>query len=316
MAFRHCFRSLGSVVNNNSQSIRTCILSPEIFSVSSSSSLPSSSSAMKNISSQHLARRSMVTLSVDEASGIGTLAMSSPPVNSISLEFMEAFVTTLESATTNPACKGLLLTSAVPRIFSAGLDITTMYKPDEEKARRFWHTFQRMWMDLYLCRLPTVAAMTGAAPAGGTILACSCDYRVWGDDERLRMGLNETLLGIVAPWWTIKMFTATVGQRESERALALGHLYSPAEALKVGLIDEAVAGDKVLEVAEAQLKKWMAIDAGARFATKKLLRQPLVDELLAFDREKDIDAFLNCICEPHTQKVMGAYLAQLQKKKR
>ena len=61
------------------------------------------------------------------------------------------------------------------------------------------------------------------------------------------------------------MFTATVGQRESERALALGHLYSPAEALKVGLIDEAVAGDKVLEVAEAQLKKWMIIDAGARF---------------------------------------------------
>jgi len=258
----------------------------------------------------------MVTLSVDEASGIGTLAMSSPPVNSISLEFMEAFVATLESATTNPACKGLLLTSAVPRIFSAGLDITTMYKPDEEKARRFWHTFQRMWMDLYLCRLPTVAAMTGAAPAGGTILACSCDYRVWGDDERLRMGLNETLLGIVAPWWTIKMFTATVGQREAERALALGHLYSPSEALKVGLIDEAVAGDKVLEVAEAQLKKWMAIDANARFNTKKFLRQPLVDELLNLDREKDIDLFINGISEPHTQKVMGAYLAQLQSKKK
>jgi len=260
-------------------------------------------------------RRSMVSVAVDETSGIGTMTMTSPPVNSITLEFMEAFISTLDEAVKNPACKGLILTSGVPRVFSGGLDILTMYNPDVEKARLFWYTFQRLWMDLYLSPIPTVAALNGAAPAGGTILACSCDYRVMDNNPKLRMGLNETLLGIVAPWWTVKMFVATVGQREAERALALGRLYSPAEALAVGLVDEAVESSAVAATAEAELKKWMGINAGARFATKKLLRTALVDELLSFDREKDIDMFIDVITAPKTQKVMGAYLAQLQGQK-
>merc|ERR1712243_480935 len=142
--------------------------------------------------------------------------MTSPPVNSITLEFMEAFISTLDEAVKNPACKGLILTSGVPRVFSGGLDILTMYNPDVEKARLFWYTFQRLWMDLYLSPIPTVAA-----------------------------------------WWTVKMFVATVGQREAERALALGRLYSPAEALAVGLVDEAVESSAVAATAEAELKKWM-----------------------------------------------------------
>lgn len=280
---------------------------------------PSLLSASTNISVHRnfpALKKSFVTLSLDDASGIGTVTMTSPPVNSITLEFMESFVTTLDEANKNPACKGLILTSGVPRVYSGGLDILTMYEPVEEKARLFWYTFQRLWMDLYLSRLPVVAAINGAAPAGGTILACACDYRVMDANEKLRMGLNETLLGIVAPWWVIKMFVATVGQREAERALALGKLYSPSEALGVGLIDEAVAGSDVIATAEAELKKWMAIDANARFETKKWLRESLVNELEEFDRNKDIDLFLGVITQTHTQKVMGHYLAQLQAKKK
>jgi len=256
----------------------------------------------------------MITLSVDDSSGIGTMTMGSPPVNSITLDFMESFITTLDEATKNPACKGLILTSGVPRVFSGGLDILTMYNPEIDKARLFWYTFQRLWMDLYLSPIPTVAALNGAAPAGGTILACACDYRVMDNNEKLRMGLNETLLGIVAPWWTVKMFVATVGQREAEKSLALGKLYSPSEALSVGLIDEAVESSAVTATAEAELKKWMAINPEARFATKKLLREDLVNELLEYDREKDIDLFIDVISAPNTQKVMGHYLAQLQGK--
>ena len=60
------------------------------------------------------------------------------------------------------------------------------------------------------------------------------------------------------------------------------------------------------------MKQWININAEARFATKKLLREALVEELLGFDREKDIDMFIGVISAPKTQKVMGHYLAQLQ----
>jgi len=256
--------------------------------------------------------KSLVTLSVDSNTGIGTMSMASPPVNSITLEFMEKFINVLDEAHKNPDCKGLILTSSIPKVFSAGLDILTMYNPDVEKARTFWFTFQRLWMDLYLSRLPVIAAINGAAPAGGTIMACACDYRVMEDNPKLRMGLNETLLGIVAPWWAVKMFVATVGHREAERALALGHLYSPAEAKGVGLLDATVPAADVAINAETQLKAWMAINATARFETKKLLREPLVEDLVNFGREKDIDLFIEVITKPETQKVMAMYLAKLQ----
>jgi len=306
MAFRNYLRPLVSLLNQQAR-LGYMNSASEISGLASATSLPIARSSI--ITSQ---TRSLVSLVVNETSGIGTMTMSSPPVNSITLEFMESFITTLDSAQNNPACKGIILTSGVPRVFSGGLDILTMYKPDEEKARAFGFTFQRLWMDLYLSRLPTIAAINGAAPAGGTILACACDYRIMDNNEKLRMGLNETLLGIVAPWWTVKMFIATVGQREAERALALGKLYSPSEAQKTGLIDEAVDSTEVNATAVAELKKWISIDAGARAATKKLIREPLVDELLNYDRQRDIDAFLGVITNEHTQNVMGAYLAQLQ----
>lgn len=43
--------------------------------------------------------------------------------------------------------------------------------------------------------------MQGACPAGGCIIALSCDCRVLADNPKYRIGLNETLLGIIAPFW-------------------------------------------------------------------------------------------------------------------
>lgn len=41
----------------------------------------------------------------------------------------------------------------------------------------------------------------GVSPAGGCLLALSSDYRVLADNPKYAIGLNETLLGIVAPFW-------------------------------------------------------------------------------------------------------------------
>lgn len=43
--------------------------------------------------------------------------------------------------------------------------------------------------------------LQGASPAGGCLISLTCDYRVLADNPRYAIGLNETLLGIVAPFW-------------------------------------------------------------------------------------------------------------------
>lgn len=50
-----------------------------------------------------------------------------------------------------------------------------------------------------------------------------------------------------------------LGQRETERAIQLGYMYSPEEALKVGLVDELVAEENILDAARKEMNKWLKI---------------------------------------------------------
>lgn len=49
--------------------------------------------------------------------------------------------------------------------------------------------------------LVVLLPLQGASPAGGCLIALTCDYRVMADNPKYCIGLNETLLGIVAPFW-------------------------------------------------------------------------------------------------------------------
>jgi len=100
-----------------------------------------------------------------------------------------------------------------------------------------------------------------------------------------------------------------VGQREAERALQLGHLYSGEEALKVGLIDELVAPDQMEQQIQAQLKQWLRVPPKARAITKNLLREKTAQKLIknkAVDIEGHGHKFFQNFLETFI-KNLGAY---------
>ena len=66
-----------------------------------------------------------------------------------------------------------------------------------------------------------------------------CDYRVMADGK-FTIGLNETQLGLAAPYWFVNTFKNTVGHRVAERALGLGTLFTPLDAKAVHLVDEVL----------------------------------------------------------------------------
>ena len=79
------------------------------------------------------------------------------------------------------------------------------------------------------------------SPAGGCLLSLCCDYRVM-QGPKFTIGLNETLLGIVAPFWFKDTMLNTVGQRHTELALQLGTLFTADQALSIGLVDKVRLG--------------------------------------------------------------------------
>ena len=154
-------------------------------------------------------RRDNIVVTRDDQ-GVATFSMNKAPVNSLNMEFLQELSASLE--TTRQDSTGLVLTSSLSSVFCAGLEITEMHQPDPARLREFWRSLQSVWLQLYSYSLPTSAAITGHSPAGGCLLALCCDYRVM-QGPKFTIGLNETLLGIVAPFWFKDSMLNAVGHR-------------------------------------------------------------------------------------------------------
>nr|XP_056722313.1 enoyl-CoA delta isomerase 1, mitochondrial [Euleptes europaea] len=255
-----------------------------------------------------------VLVELAEGAGVAVMKLKSPPVNSLSLELLTEFSISLEKLENDKACRGVILTSAVPQIFSAGLDITEMHGKSPEHYAEFWKAVQELWLKLYRSSLVTVAAVNGSSPAGGCLLALSCDYRLMADNPKYCIGLNETQLGIVAPFWFKDAMVSTIGHRATERSLQLGLLYPAPNALKVGLVDQLVPEEKIQDAATQVMAQWLATPDHARQITKSMMRKEAVERLLKH-RDADVQNFVSFISRDSIQKSLQMYIEMLKQRK-
>lgn len=126
--------------------------------------------------------------------GIVQLALSAPPVNTLSRAMLSELRHHLEETAGDTAVRGVVLSSRC-RAFSAGLDITEFRTPTEERFAGYLAAISAVFRALYLHPKPVAAAIVGAAPAGGCWLALLCDHRAMIDAPGAVIGLNETQLG-------------------------------------------------------------------------------------------------------------------------
>lgn len=208
----------------------------------------------------------------------------------------------------------MIITSEVANIFSAGLDILEMYDSKPDRIRQFWSALQDFWMKLYGSNKVYIAAINGHAPAGGCLMAICCDYRIMAKGN-YKIGLNETLLGITAPFWFKDTLVNTIGHRQSELALQLGKLFSAEQALEINLIDEIAEPKDVVLRAQEQMAVWCKIPEHARALTKSSMRQETISYLQT-QKANDIEHFMNFVTKESIQKSLGAYLASLKKPKK
>jgi len=154
------------------------------------------------------------------------------------------------------------------------------------------------------------------------MLAMACDYRIMassdgdgGGDKNKRgtIGLNEAQFGIAAPPWLGQLMIRTIGFRKGEEALTLGTLFSPEDALSIGLVDKLVEGDAVVDASYEVARTFTKIPPQARFASKMLARKEFLDDLVE-NRDTDTAHFCNFILNDTVQLGLGAYLEKLKRK--
>ncbi|KAL4241127.1 dodecenoyl-CoA isomerase [Mactra antiquata] len=267
---------------------------------------------------QHIqALRSMTTQSdkvlvdLDPKTGVAVVQMNRPPVNSLNLEFLSDINNTLDKLHNDKSCRGLILTSSNNKVFCAGLDIMEMYQPQTDRLTEFWKTLQNVWMNLYGSRLATIAAINGHSPAGGCLLATCCDYRIMV--QNFTIGLNETQLGIIPPFWFVDSMEGVVGYRQTELACQKGLMMTTDQASKIGLVDEVVTPEVVLQKAQNEMVSWLKIPDYARQLTKSQMKMPNINKLRA-RRDEDVQHFVNFITKDSVQQALGFYIENLKKK--
>ena len=209
--------------------------------------------------------------------------------------------------------RGVIITGK-PHYFSAGLDVIELYQYDADQIRAFWLDFLGMMIDLTKFNKPAIAAISGYSPAGGAIIALTCDYRLMAEGEKYLIGLNEVAVGISITNSIYSLYSFWLGDRKAYQALLTGKLFNVAEAKEVGLIDQIVELDDILEAAENKMQLMLRPNDYILGTTKSMMRQELIRQM-----DVDLTAQVDERCEywmsPQSRKELGAFVEKLTQSK-
>src|SRR6185295_18853965 len=150
---------------------------------------------------------------------------------------------------------GVVILSAKKSIFIAGADLKTLLRQAATgEMRAFIAEGQRVFNRLAALKIPTCAAIHGACAGGGYEITLACDYRVASNDPSTKIGLPETTLGLVPAWGGATRLPRLIGTKKAAEVILKGKLYSAAEAKELGLVDEIVSREQLLEAARAKIR--------------------------------------------------------------
>ncbi|HXQ52824.1 MAG TPA: enoyl-CoA hydratase/isomerase family protein [Stellaceae bacterium] len=187
-----------------------------------------------------------------DARGVATLTLSRPAVRNA---FDEALIHDLTEALQRIGADDevrVLVVTGAGSAFSAGGDLNWMKRmAGYGEAENYADAMRLATMLRTLNELPkpTVARVNGAAFAGGVGLICCCDTAVAATSAVF--SVSEVRLGLV-PATIGPYVVAAIGVRAARRYNLTGETFAPAEALRIGLVDE-VAPDAELDAAVERL---------------------------------------------------------------
>ena len=242
--------------------------------------------------------------------GVRELRLNRPPVNALTSELMRTLRESIQRAEQD-AVRALIL-SGSPGRFSAGLDVPLLLGLQADEIAQMWRELYALLQAIASSPVPIVAAITGHAPAGGTVLALFCDYRIMAQGD-FKLGLNEVVVGIPLPPVILGGLRRLVGARQAERLGVSGALLSPEQALAVGLVDEVAPAEQVVERARDWCMQMLALPHEAMTVTRRLARVDMVD-LFGSEIDSELGSVIESWWSPSTQSTLRALVDRLKKK--
>ncbi|MBC8985525.1 enoyl-CoA hydratase/isomerase family protein [Pedobacter sp. N36a] len=253
----------------------------------------------------------MNTIKVTIKDHLALITLDRGRSNALNREMITELNDMLNSISSDPNIAGVVITGK-ENFFSAGLDLIELYGYSEEEAESFWHLFLDFTANITAFRKPLVAAINGHSPAGGCVIALACDYRIMAEGKAI-IGLNEVPVGIIVPGSIFSLYAFWIGTAHATRSLLEGKLFSPEEALKIGLVDELINPESILTAAERKIRKYMAMERNTWEQSKLNIRKDLIAATRANQTEA-LAIMLKQWWAPTTRNILKTIIDNLQKK--
>ncbi|MCT1459470.1 enoyl-CoA hydratase-related protein [Aestuariimicrobium sp. p3-SID1156] len=188
----------------------------------------------------------LVTMEVTES--VAVVTVNRPPVNALTMDMQDRIGDLAKEIARTESIKSVVVTGE-GRAFVAGNDITEMAGMSLADMHARVHPMQACFTAIAKLPKPVVAAINGYALGGGLELALCADYRI--ASQKARLGLPEVTLGIMPGIGGTQRLPRLIGPSRAKDLIFTGRHVDADEALAIGLVDEVVEPELLMDQAMA-----------------------------------------------------------------
>jgi enoyl-CoA hydratase/carnithine racemase len=240
--------------------------------------------------------------------GIGRVTFNRPQArNAFTFAMYERLAQICEQANQHRSIKVLVLQGAGDKAFASGTDINQFRAfATPQHAIEYEARLDRVLSQIEECRVPTIAAITGACTGGGAGIAACCDLRIGTKMTRFGFPIARTL-GNCLSVSSLSRLTALVGPARVKDIIFTARLLGAEEAAAAGLLSEVVED---LPALQRRADALATLIAGHAPLTLSATKQALARLGRKLTREEGEDLILMCYMSRDFREGLDAFLSK------
>lgn len=237
--------------------------------------------------------------------GIAYITLNRPKaLNALNTETLNELHAAFHDCEKDDAVKVVIVTGE-GKAFVAGADIAEMCKLDALEGRAYMYRGHALMNQIESLQKPVIAAVNGFALGGGCELSMACDIRI--ASEAAVFGQPEVNLGIIPGFGGTQRLPRLVGKGMAKYIIMTAKNVKGPQAKEIGLVEECVAPEELMPLAEKIAKKLMA-KAPIAVAQAKVAINTGYDLDMKTASQFEIECMTQCFTSEDKKEGMTAFL--------
>ncbi len=251
----------------------------------------------------------MSLIDVEVEDGVALFTLNDPERrNALNMPMVEEIVAAYDDIEARDDVNAVIVTGAAPA-FCAGADLSHLGSSQRQGLLSVYDGFMRFARS----KLPTIAAVNGAAVGAGMNLALACDVRIAA--RRAKFDTRFMQLGLHPGGGHTWMFRRITGPQAVSATVLFGEVLDGAEAERIGLVWRCVDDDALLDTARAMAARAAAAPRELLIKTKESIAAMATIEDHDEAVERELEPQLWSVAQPAFKERLAALQAKISKSK-